>query len=164
MNSRSVPRLLAAGALTILGSVFAAAPASAAEGHRHDSHAVLKLNEGAKWQTDDALRTGMERIRTAVAHAIPEVHAGRYDAAQYRTLGETVERQVAYIVQNCKLQPDADAALHAIIAEIGKGLDVITTRSGGGRRADGVIHLARALDDYAAHFEHPGWKRLETGH
>lgn len=164
MNSRSATRLMAVGAFTILASVFAAAPASAADGHRHDSHAVLTLNKGAKWQTDDALRTGMEQIRSALARAIPEVHAGRYDAAQYRTLGETVERQVAYIVQNCKLQPEADAALHAIIAEIGKGLDVIKAPSGGGRRQDGVIHLARALDDYAAHFEHPGWKRLETGH
>lgn len=164
MKSRSAARLLAVGAFTLLSSVFATAPASAADGHRHDSHGVLTLNQGVKWQSDDALRAGMEGIRTALARAIPQVHAGRYDAAQYQSLGETVERQVAHIVQNCKLQPEADAVLHVVIAEIGKALDTIKARPAGGRREDGVIHLARALDDYAAHFEHPGWKPLETGH
>ena len=67
--------------------------------------AVLKLNDGARWQTDAALRTGMESIRGAVAHALPDVHGGRYSAAQYQALGDAVEQQVGYIVQNCKLEP-----------------------------------------------------------
>ena len=31
-------------------------------------------------------------------------------------------------------------------------------------REQGVVHLVGALDAYASHFDHPGWKALETGH
>ena len=126
--------------------------------------AVLKLDDGARWQTDAPLRTGMESIRGAVAHALPEVHAGRFSAAQYQALGDRVEQQLGYIVQNCKLEPAADEVLHAVIAEIGKGVDVIAGRAAGVEREQGVIHLVGALDAYAGHFDHLGWKALESGH
>lgn len=165
MKLHSATRLLAAGAFALLGAAFAVAPATAADGHSHDSHAaVLKLNDGARWQTDAALRKGMTEIRDAVAHAIPDVHAGRFGAAQYQALGEAVEKQVGYIVENCKLEPQADEVLHAIIARMGEGVDAVSGRAGADQREQGVVHLAGALDDYAAHFDHPGWKKLETGH
>ena len=106
----------------------------------------------------------MESIRGAVAHALPDVHGGRYSAAQYQALGDAVEQQVGYIVQNCKLEPAADEVLHAVIADIGKGVDVIAGRANGVEREQGVVHLVGALDAYASHFDHPGWKALETGH
>ena len=106
----------------------------------------------------------MESIRGALAQALPDVHAGRFSAAQYQALGDSVEQQVGYIVQNCKLEPAADEVLHAVIAEIGKGVDVIAGRAGGVEREEGVVHLVGALDAYASHFDHPGWKALETGH
>ena len=165
MKFHSAARLLTVSAFAILGAAFATAPATAADSHSHDPQAaVLKLNDGARWQTDAALRTGMESIRGALAQALPDVHGGRYSAAQYQALGDAVEHQVGYIVQNCKLEPAADEVLHAVIAEIGKGVDVIAGRSGGVEREQGVVHLVRTLDDYASHFEHPGWKGLETGH
>jgi hypothetical protein len=165
MNIPSAARMLTVSAFAILGAVWATAPAMAADSHRHDAPpAVLKLDDGARWQTDAALRTGMESIRGAVAHALPEVHAGRFSAAQYQALGDSVEQQVGYIVQNCKLEPAADEMLHAVIAEIGKGVDVIAGRTAGVEREQGVVHLVGALDAYAGHFEHPGWKALETGH
>ena len=165
MQSRSTPRLLAFGAVAILAGLLAAAPATAADSHRHDTHtAVLQLDQGARWQTDAALRTGMEAIRDALARAIPQVHAGRFDAAQYRALAEGVEGQVAYIVQNCKLKPEADEVLHAIIARLGQGVEVIGGHAAGTEPEQGVVHLAQTLDDYAAHFDHPGWKGLEMGH
>ena len=165
MKLHSATRLLAAGAFALLGAAFAVAPATAADSHSHDTHAaVLKLDDGARWQTDAALRKGMTEIRDAVAHALPEVHAGRFSAAQYQALGEAVEQQVGYIVENCKLEPQADEVLHAIIGGIGEGVDAVSGRAGADQREQGVVHLARALDDYAAHFDHPGWKKLETGH
>ena len=165
MQSRSSSRLLACGAVAIFAGLLSITPAVAADSHRHETHAaVLQLDHGARWQTDAALRTGMEAIRDALARAIPQVHAGRFDGAQYRALAESVEGQVAYIVQNCKLEPAADEVLHAVIADIGKGVDVIAGRAGGVEREQGVVHLVGALDAYASHFDHPGWKALETGH
>lgn len=165
MQSRSTPRLLAFSAVAILSGLLSTSPAVAADSHRHDNHAaVLQLDHGARWQTDAALRTGMEAIRDALARAIPQVHAGRFDAAQYRALAEGVEGQVGYIVQNCKLKPEADEVLHAIIARLGQGVEVIGGHAAGTEPEQGVVHLAQTLDDYAAHFDHPGWKGLETGH
>ena len=68
MNIHSAARLLTVSAFAILGAVSAIAPATAADSHSHDAApAVLKLNDGARWQTDAALRTGMESIRGALA-------------------------------------------------------------------------------------------------
>ncbi len=165
MNHRSITRLLTISAVAILPHVLTAFPAAAADTHRHDGHAaVLKLNQGAKWQTDAPLRTGMETIRQAVGQAIADVHSHRFDAAHSRSLAETVNKQVGYIVQNCKLQPEADDVLHAIIADIGQSVDVISAGSAPTEREQGVVRLARTLDDYAAHFDHPGWKGLDTRH
>ncbi len=165
MQSRATPRLLALSAVAILAGLLATAPATAADSHRHDTHtAVLRLDQGARWQTDAALRTGMEAIRDELARAIPQVHAGRFDAAQYRSLAASIEGQVGYIVQNCKLEPEADEVLHAIIARLGEGVEVIGGHTAGTAPEQGVVHLAQTLDDYAAHFDHPGWKGVEMGH
>lgn len=165
MNAYTPARLLAIGAFALLGGVFAPAKVMAADTHQHDTHtAVLKLNQGAKWQTDEALRTGMESIRNALAQALPDVHSGKFDTTRYQTLAQSIEAQVGYVVQNCKLQPEADDVLHAIIGEIGQGVDVIAGHKPGTEREQGVVLVARTLDDYAAHFEHPGWKGLKTEH
>lgn len=151
--------------LATLGAFSYTGAAVAAGSHDHGSAAtMLKLNNGAKWETDGALRSGMEAIRSEIAQALPAVHAKRYAAAQYEALGQAVEQQLAYIVQNCKLTPAADEVLHGVIAEIGKGVDVVAGRKAIDDRSRGVVHLVRALDDYGTYFAHPGWERIETGH
>ena len=55
----------------------------------------------------------MESIRGALAQVLPDVHGGRYSAAQYQALGDSVEQQVGYIVQNCKLEPAAYEVLES---------------------------------------------------
>lgn len=92
-----------------LDAAWAAAPATAADSHRHDAHpVVLKLDNGARWQTDEVL--------------------------------------------------------HAVIAEIGKGVDAIAGRTGGLEPEQGAAHLVGALDAYASHFDHSGWKALGIRH
>jgi hypothetical protein len=51
-----------------------------------------------------------------------------------------------------------------VIAEIGKGVDVVAGRKAIDDRSRGVVHLVRALDDYGTYFAHPGWEHIETGH
>ena len=94
MQSRSSSRLLACGAVAIFAGLLSTAPAVAADSHRHDTHAaVLQLDHGARWQTDAALRTGMEAIRDALARAIPQVHAGRFDAVVARLARDRQDRE-----------------------------------------------------------------------
>jgi len=62
-------------------------------------------------------------------------------------LAKKVESEVAGIVQNCKLEPEADAQLHIVIADLMAG-------------ADDAERVAKALNAYGEHFDHAGWKRL----
>jgi hypothetical protein len=144
-----------------------AVPALAAEASEHDHGQAaieLRLDAGKKWQTDAPLRQGMTSIRSAVDAALPAVHADTFPDAAYTRLGETVEGQIGYIVQNCKLDPEADAVLHAVIAELSGGADILTGKVAAGSRSEGVVHLVKGLDSYGRYFSHPGWKAVVEAH
>src|SRR3990167_8357435 len=78
----------------------------------------LELNAGKKWGTDDALRKAMSGIQTSVTQTLPAAHAGKASAADYDAFGKDVTAQVTYMVENCKLDPQADAQLHIIVADL----------------------------------------------
>ncbi|NMG56097.1 hypothetical protein [Aromatoleum aromaticum] len=163
MKTRTVTTLLATCLLT--ATLAGITPAIGAGSHDHDSGtAVLKLNAGSKWHTDAALQQGMLKIRTAVEHSLPAVHGGTFTDDQYRSLGHTVEKEIAYIVQNCKLAPEADTVLHGIIAELADGVEVVTGKKAVDDRSKGVVHLIGALDNYGTYFDHPAWMPVATGH
>lgn len=135
----------------------------------HDHHAsqekqTLQLNAGKKWATDDALRKGMTSIRSAVATALPAAHAGKMTAAEYDALTKELSGQVGYIVQNCKLDPKADAQLHIVIGDIAGGIDTARGQVQGKDRAQGMVKIVQALNSYGSHFDHAGWKPIKLSH
>lgn len=155
--------LTVAAAALVLG-LGTASTARAADDHHHhhathDGPAVkaLKLNDGKKWETDAPLRKSMAAIRGELANAWEPTHAGTYTAAQYAELAKRIEAQVALIVANCRLPPDADAQLHYVIADIVSGA---TTMKGDKDRMNGMISVVRALNAYPKFFVHDGWKPL----
>ena len=130
-----------AAALALGGAAFAAE-----EHHPHGAaEAKLVLDQGRKWQTDAPLRKGMENIRTAMA-----------SGGKYAAKAERVNAEVAYIVQNCKLPPDADAQLHLVIAELMAGAEAMQ----GEHARGGAERVTKALNAYGEFFDHPGWKGL----
>lgn len=146
----AVAAVLAAGA----GFVGAAAPA-----HDHGAApAAMKLDHGRKWSTDAPLRRGMSQIRARVGENAEAVHQGKFGAADYAAMADAVEAQVAYIVDNCRLEPAADEVLHGVIAELGEGVEVLNGRRAGVPRDEGVTRIVTALDHYGEYFDHPGWK------
>jgi hypothetical protein len=145
-------------------SVACAAPALAAEdAHSHGhgaAEAKLVLNNGQKWSTDAPLRSGMENIRGSVIKNLKAIHANKATNAQYEALAKSVNSEVAGIVQNCKLAPEADAQLHIVIAEMMAGAEAMEGKVKGETRRAGAERVAKALNAYGEHFDHPGWKRL----
>ncbi len=89
----------------------------AEEEHDHDDgHSVeLQLNAGQKWQTDAPLRQAMRGIGEALNSSLDDIHNNKLDAAGYAALAGEVNQQVAYMVENCELEPEADAQLHIVI-------------------------------------------------
>ena len=137
-------------------------PALAAEpAHDHAvGGAALELNQGARWQTDQPLRKGMSSMRAALANDLKAIHANKASDAQYEALAAKLTGEVAYVVQNCKLEPKADAELHKVIAELLAGADAMQGRQAGVARRDGAVRAVKALNAYGRYFDHPGWRKL----
>ncbi len=149
---------LSAAVVAIGLTLALSAPVSAAAPHGHDGHAMeLTLNNGQKWQTDEALRTGMTRIHSALGAALPMIHAGRYGAAEFSALGDQVQEQVDYIVANCNLPEEADLQLHVALAQVLDGINAMKETSG---QEQGAVAIVQALNAYGDHFDHAEWKPL----
>jgi hypothetical protein len=148
-------------AAVALGSAVTASGAALAVGG-HETHGspemAMSLNDGQKWQTDDALRLGMDGMRAQLAVSLEEIRAGKFTPSDYASLADDLQAQIDYIVTNCKLPEEADAQLHIVLGEILDGMDAMTS---GENPSDGVARVARALEAYALHFEHPGWASIE---
>jgi hypothetical protein len=154
MFTRSVISM--ALAATLAAGAFV--PAYAAGAHSHAAASTkleVKLNQGRKWASDDALRGGMGQIRQDMAAALPKIHKGKLNAAEFDALSGKVQAQVDHITANCKLPEDADLVLHGILEQI---LDGIGSMKGPERRSAGAVKVVEALNVYGKTFEHPGWK------
>ncbi|WP_332674286.1 hypothetical protein [Aromatoleum sp.] len=155
MNGKFVKTIVVAAALAAgAGLVGAAAPE-----HNHGAApAAMKLDHGRKWSTDAPLRQGMSEIRARVEKNAEAIHRGKFGAGDYAALAGAVEAQVAYIVDNCRLEPAADEVLHGVIAELAGGVEVLNGKRAGVARDEGVSGVVTALNRYGEYFDHPGWK------
>src|SRR3989338_729018 len=104
--------------------------ASAGDAHSHScGHGIgavqLTLNNGAKWQTDKALRDGMWNIRYEMENALPDIHKGSMSKDRYAVLAGAVQKHVDGMVAGCKLSPEADVRLHIVLAKVIEGVEVM---------------------------------------
>lgn len=151
-------KLFTAGLLALGLAIGGAGGALAADTHSHDGSgegAELVLNDGVKWETDDALRQGMTDIRNHMAAALPRIHDGELAPAAYAELADKVDDRIEYLVENCKLTPEADEQLHVVLVEI---MDGSTAMKGDADPKQGAVKIIQALDAYPAYFDHPGWQ------
>ena len=157
----NIKRLTALAGLSLILAA-SGAPALAGETHpEHDHHTgteqKLQLDAGHKWATDQPLRQAMDDINQAMTKALPLIHQNRFSRTDYQSLARGIQQEVGYAVEHCKLEPDADAMLHIVITDL-----IAATEQMGGRTATarhaGAAAVLRALQSYAAYFEHPGWK------
>jgi len=149
-----------------VAAAFSAPALAQTATHDHAAAAPhkLALNEGRKWATDEPLRAGMGRIRGLVGPQLGAAHAGKLTAAQYRELAAKIEAEVGGIVANCKLEPEADAMLHLVIADIGAGTDAMAGKDAKLRPALGLVKVAQAVNQYGSHFDDPGLEPIRNVH
>lgn len=162
-ESRSRSLLIGVAALLILGvgGYFAWSHLQHAHGHSHGSAdgdvPVLVLNDGKRWSTDEALRTGMQRMRDAVALVLEKHRQGQLQPEETAQLATAVQDNVNYLIQNCRLEPKADAVLHVFITELLGGATLVNAKP---PAPAGFEKLAHALNEYPKYFDHPGWVPL----
>ncbi len=147
-----------------LSSPLAALAAADAHDHGPSAPHKLELNAGKKWGTDEALRQGMSAIRASVSQTLPAAHSGKATPAEYDAFGKDVTAQISYIVENCKLDPKADAQLHIIVADVMNGVEAAEGKQGDKKRTSGVVKVAQAANAYGKHFDHAGWQAVRMPH
>lgn len=116
----------------------------------HDAleHAIVAPPDGERWPTDEPLRTGMSRIQSAVEQATMTPLSRERSLA----LARTIEQNVTYVIENCKLPPKADAALHVLLARILAATDQLKNDNPSSDAA--VAQIRSALQDYRDAFDH----------
>ncbi len=157
---RNLMLRLAAIVLTVAAASGQAALAADEHHHHGESGVVvqkLELNAGKKWATDAALRQSMDDINQAMAKALPLIHKDRFSDSDYAALATTINQKVGYAVENCKLEPKADAMLHLVIAELMAGAEIMDGKTSAARH-DGAVRVRQALQSYGKYFQHPNWK------
>jgi len=121
-------------------------------GHSHGTGGELQLNAGQKWESDQPLRAGMDRIRELVSSANPTDRA-----VEMQALAKGIQQQVDYLTTHCKLPPAADETLHVMIADLLEGAELVTKENEVER---GIETMRKALDAYPKYFNHADWRGL----
>lgn len=155
--------LLVSLALLGLPAVPAIAQHEHEHSHGHDAASgsglisQLQLDQGQRWATDEALRSGMAAIRKAFDQDHPRIHAGKQTDAQYDALAASIEREVNGIVARCKLPPAADAQLHLVVGDLLQGVGLMRGNDPARSRHDGAALVHGALRAYPKYFDDPGF-------
>lgn len=138
--------------------------AETAHSHGHEVHGTMGLNQGKKWETDAALRQGMGVLHQIVSVGLDSAHANALKAGDYKKMSGEIMTQFTYIVENCKLEPEADAQLHILLGNVIQGVEAIEGKVSGEQPEDGLIKMAQALNSYGAYFDHPNWQAFDVSH
>lgn len=141
-----------------------AAAAEAAHSHGHEVHGTMELNQGKKWETDAALRQGMENLHRIVSTGLNNARGNRLKPDDYKTMSGEIMTQFTYIVENCDLEPEADAQLHILLGDIVQGVEVIEGKMKSEQPEHGLNRMAKALNNYGTYFDHPNWENLDSVH
>jgi hypothetical protein len=149
--------------LTVAGRVAAANDHDHEHGASSTAPSVLAFKQGKKWPTDASLRQGMSGIRDAMEEPMPAIYAGKADSVQFEIRAKRVNEQIAFMVQNCKLDKETDAMLHLVLAEIIAGAEAMEGKNKKLDRRGGAAKVMHALENYDRYFDHPGWRPLKPG-
>jgi hypothetical protein len=137
-------------------------PTHEAHHHGHHDHhgggaAQLTLTDAQRWTTDAPLRQGMSNIRDEMEAQLAAIRAGRAADQTYNRLATAINAEVAYMLENCKLDKRTDAMLHLVIVDILAGTDTMLGKDTHSSRREGALKIAGALHEHGRHFDHPGW-------
>ena len=142
-------------ALAIVGAVLWT---HSQEGHGHDAnheaHAALSLDNGKRWKPDAPLQTGMQRIRDAATPALAAHAQRRLTSNEAKSLSASMQESATFLMQNCKLEPKADATLHVFLTDLLRGSALLAENPSS---VEGASLISESLRRYPEYFDHPGW-------
>lgn len=132
--------------------------ATATDHHGHDAAATPVPPAGQRWATDAPLRDGMGRIRQAVT-MLEHLEMGHVDPKQAPAFADQIQAAVNDMIANCKLEPDADAALHGLLVKFIAGAEAVRTAP---VTLEKLKPMQEALAQYPTQFDDPTWDAEST--
>lgn len=147
-------------------AVGAAATEESAAGANAGTHDHATTHDHAAMPTDaepagpekrfavtPELKAGMEQIRDLIRGLHKKIKKNPNEKTEVEKSADKFTEAVNKIFATCKLPPDADAALHPLLAKI---LDAATDfKAGDFEKGHEKIHAG--LSGYGQTFDHPGW-------
>lgn len=126
--------------------------------HEHSEQADMGmvLDDGKKWKTDAPLRKGMGSIHQAIEKAEKAFESKTLTQKEGKELSSHINKELMYMVENCELQPKADASLHVIIGEMMHGIGELSKAPDSDK---GFPRIHNALKQYPKFFDHPDWEK-----
>lgn len=145
--------------LALAGAVFAApAMAQSAAHHDHAAHAGHDAKPqvpAQRWATDAPLRAGMRNLREAT-ETLNHYQMGHLDDVQRDNAVAKIDAAIKDMIANCKLKPEADAALHGLLAKFVAGASA--ARAGKFGKAE-LAPMQDALVQYPKLFDDRDWSK-----
>ncbi|MGB4857780.1 MAG: DnrO protein [Dokdonella sp.] len=142
--------------------LYVALPATAQHSHdEHESHAATTAPVAIPVQrhaTDAALRDGMSRIQAALDE-LTHYEMGHMPQSIAVERVDTIKQATDTIFANCKLDPEADAALHSMLVPLLNGIQAFQKNPADSAT---VATMRQAVADYPRVFDDPDWP-LEAG-
>jgi hypothetical protein len=119
----------------------------------HSTSAATIPVPAERWTADAPLREGMGRIQAALKE-LRHYEMGHMNQATALEFVTTIQDAGAYIFTHCKLKPDADAALHSMLAPL---LSAAQTLKSDPHEMAAVAAMREAVSDYPRYFDDPDW-------
>ena len=137
-------------------------------GHGHDhaqDHAAASVSATAapaqRWAADANLSHGMAQVRASV-EALGHAEHGHMGPGQVVVLARTMDGYIGDILATCKLDPNADAALHGVLAQLLRGTDALKQ---GESLPAALATMRQAREQYPRLLDDPQWHALApSGH
>jgi hypothetical protein len=137
-------------------ATFALAPLAqvvAQEHHHHGTVAAAVAAPARLWAPDASLSEGIRRVYAAVDQ-LRHYEMGHMSAPMAVDRATEVEDAVTFMLANCKLAPQPDAALHGILAPL---LGAAQALKADPKNIKAVADMREAIAQYPRYFNDPGW-------
>jgi hypothetical protein len=124
--------------------------------HEHAGHPAPAAGipvPAERWAADAPLREGMGRIENALTE-LRHFEMGHMKEPTALEFVAEIQDAGAYIFTHCKLAPDADAALHSMLAPL---LSAAQALKDDPHDIAAVDAMRKAVADYPRYFDDPDW-------
>ena len=151
--------VLFAALVLAAGAGNASEPPHAADSHAahapsaEDASQAPIVAPAVRWQADEPLSRGMQRVRVATQGLSHGAH-GHLDVAQVQAIARELDAAVRDMFAQCRLEPEPDAALHPLLASV---LQASATLAEGRFDAAALAGLEAVLLRYPQLFNDAAW-------